>query len=63
MKQVLYVTHIASGEAAIAKKVERGLILVQFNTFTHPHSHDWYLYPRHHFRRRNAKNNGRWFTP
>lgn len=48
----LHVRHIASGRTAIARKLPRGLLLVQFDLFAHPHSHGWHLYPRHHFKRR-----------
>lgn len=50
---MMRVRHVASGEAAIARRIlGTGCILVQFDRIGHPHSHDWHLYPRHHFRRR-----------
>lgn len=55
MRRDLRVRHRASGEGALGKKAPGGCILVQFDRITHPQSHGWHLYPRHHFHRRRPK--------
>lgn len=52
MRHNIQVQHKATGETALAQIAPSGCLLVQFDRFTHPQSHGWHLYPRHHFVRR-----------
>lgn len=54
-RKMIRIRHKDSKEPAIGLKVKGGLVLVQFNRLTHPQSHGWTLYPRHHFERRSDR--------
>ena len=42
---MLFVTHIESGEHAMAIEGKDGKVLLQFTRFDHEHSHGWHEYP------------------
>ncbi len=54
---MMAVRHKATGRTAIAIRISRGLMLVQFNNIAAMGelSSGWHLYPRHHFKRRRRK--------
>ena len=50
-RSFLRVLHKATGQTALGIRHPDGCVLVQIDLFSHPQSHGWHLYPRHHFRR------------
>lgn len=42
--------HKKTGEFAMIRKLDRGLLLAQFNNIEHPHAYGWHLYFKRDFK-------------